>query len=143
VFLGLTSSTEPGHLALAVLEGVAHAVRMLLERCERAADLEVPALRIAGGAARSRLWNRLKADATGRTVEVLEVTDAGVLGATFAGMVAGGLGQDVATLAEAKVRVRTALEPRADASARLDDLYGLYAESYRALEPLFPRLGQG
>lgn len=140
VFLGLTTATEPGHLVLAVLEGVAHSVRMLFEACARAAGVEVDVLRLAGGGARSPLWNQLKADATGRPVEVLATVDAGVLGATLMGMVAAGLGSDVATLAEERVTAAQVLEPRAEARARLDGLYGVYRDGYHALEPLFWRL---
>lgn len=137
--IGLTTMTGPGQLVLATLEGVACAVRMLLEGCEQAAGLEAPSLRIAGGAARSTLWNQLKADATGRPVEVLDAIDVGVLGAALMGLVAAGLGTDVPALAEERVRVAATLDPRPEQRARLDDLYALYSQSYRALEPLFPR----
>jgi xylulokinase len=140
VFLGLTDATDAGHLVLATLEGVAHAVRMLLEGCERAAGLQAERLRAAGGGARSSLWNQLKADATGLPIEVLDERDAGVLGAVFMGQVAAGLGPDVPSLAEERVRIAEVLEPYAPNERRLADLHVTYAESYQALEPLFPRL---
>jgi xylulokinase len=140
VFLGLTTSVDAGHLVLAALEGVAHAVRMLLEGCERAAGLEAERVRLAGGGARSPLWNQLKADVIGRPLEVLADLDAGVLGAVFSGMVAAGLGPDVPTLAEERVRVERIVEPRAERRQRADALHEVYASTYRALEPLFPRL---
>ena len=125
---------------LAALEGVACAVRMLLEGCERAADLRAERLRLAGGGARSGLWNQVKADVTGRSVDVLTDLDAGVLGAALMGMVAAGLGPDVATLAEERVSIAGTIEPRGDRRQRAEDLYAVYAESYRALEGVFPRL---
>jgi xylulokinase len=140
VFLGLTDATDAGHLVLATLEGVAHAVRMLLEGCERAAGLQAERLRVAGGGARSSLWNQLKADATDLPVEVLDERDAGVLGAVFMGQVAAGLGPDVPSLAEERVRIAEVLEPHAPNARRLADLHLTYAESYQALEPLFSRL---
>lgn len=140
VFLGLTTAVDAGHLVLAALEGVAHAVRMVLEGCERAAGLEADRVRLAGGGARSPLWNQLKADIIGRPVEVLAELDAGVLGAVFSGMVAGGLSPDVPTLAEERVHVATTVEPRPGRRQRADALHGVYAHTYRALEPLFPRL---
>jgi xylulokinase len=90
--------------------------------------------------ARSDLWNQLKADAVGRPVEVLATTDAGVLGAALSGMVAGGMADDLGDLAEERVWVASTLEPDAGAAARLDELHGIFVESYHALEPLFPRL---
>lgn len=73
---------------------------------------------------------------------MLATSDAGVLGATLTGMVAAGLGPDVPTLAEERVRVASTVEPRSSARARADELHAAYVEGYRALEPLFPRLAQ-
>jgi xylulokinase len=140
VFLGLTTATDADHMVLAALEGVAHAVRMLLDGCERAAALPADRLRVAGGGARSVLWNQLKADITGRPLDVLADLDAGVLGAALMGMVAGGLGPDVPSIAEEHVSIATSLEPRPRRRERADELFAVYSESYRALEPLFPRL---
>jgi xylulokinase len=140
VFLGLTSATEPRHLALAVLEGVAFAARQVREGCEAAAGLVASDLRLSGGGARSRLWNSIKATAHGRPVSVLETLDSGVLGATLLGMVAAGLADALAPLAEEHVRIAEVIDPEADEQSRLDDLYDVYREAYVALEPLFPRL---
>lgn len=141
VFMGMTTATEARHLVLAVLEGVAFSVRMLLERCEEAAGREVPTLRVCGGGARSELWNQVKATAVGRPVEVLATVDAGVLGAALLGLVASDPGEDIAVLAERHVRVEGVIEPSGDGQSRLDDLYSIYVDGYQALVPVFPRLG--
>ena len=140
VFLGLTTSVGAGHLVLAALEGVAHAVRMVLEGCERAGGITAEQVRIAGGGARSPLWNQLKADIVGRPIDVLAEPAAGVLGSVFMGLVAAGLAPDVATLAEERARVSETIQPRAERRERADALHAVYTQSYRALEPLFPRL---
>ena len=54
VFVGMTSSTTPGHVVRAVLEGVAHAARHLREACEEAAGFRADVLRLSGGGAKSR-----------------------------------------------------------------------------------------
>lgn len=56
------------------------------------------------------------------------------------GLVAAGLGSDVAVLAEERVAIARTVEPRADRRQRAEDLHAAYIETYRALEPLFPRL---
>jgi xylulokinase len=141
VFLGLTTDTEPRHLALAVLEGVAFAARQVLHGCEAAAGRPADDLRLSGGGARSGLWNSIKATVHGRAMGVLETLDSGVLGATLMGMVAAGLADDLASLAEEHVRVAEEVEPVAAERARLDDLFGIYVDAYAVLEPLFHRLG--
>jgi xylulokinase len=143
VFLGMTTSTELQHLVLAVLEGVAFAVRLNIGVCETAAGREADEIRICGGGARSPLWNRIKASTLGRPVHVLETLDAGVLGATLMGMVAAGLEDDLEALAHRSARVGSPVEPAPREQARLDDLYGVYNDAYTALEPLFPRISAG
>jgi len=140
VFLGLTTSTEARHMVLAVLEGVAFSVRQNLVECEAAAGREASELRLCGGGARSPLWNQLKANTLGRPVQVLETFDAGVLGAALMGMVAAGITDDLETLAEERVRVRGPIDPEQDEQTRLEHLYGIYAETYQALEPVFSDL---
>jgi xylulokinase len=140
VFLGLTTSTEARHMVLAVLEGVAFSVRQNLAECEAAAGRGANELRLCGGGARSSLWNQLKASTLGRPVQVLETVDAGVLGAALMGMVAGGIADDLEALAEQWVRVRIQIDPGKEERARLDHLYGVYAETYLALEPVFSKL---
>jgi xylulokinase len=145
VILGLTTGTEPRHLALAVLEGVALAARQVLEACEAAAGLTAHRLaaddvRLSGGGARSRLWNSVKASVHGRPLSVLLTLESGVLGATLLGIVAAGLADDLGPLAEEHARIAEVVEPELAERARLDDLYGVYREAYAALVPLFPRL---
>lgn len=115
-FLGLDRATTPGAMALAVLEGVAFAVRHNLE----AADLPPSVLTVIGGAARHELQRRILADALGRDIAAPDdgetMTAAGVLR-----MVAGaaGIEQDRAS-ASAIVR------PRPDRLARHDARYAAY-----------------
>ena len=140
VFMGLTAATEPHHLALAVLEGVAFAARQVLDRCQQAAGLPATQLRLSGGAARSRTWNQVKASVHGRIISVLETLDSGVLGAALVGLVAAGIEPDLEGATERRVKVDHEVEPDMGAQPRLDDLFGIYREAYPALEPVFARL---
>ncbi|MBX3031174.1 MAG: xylulose kinase [Chloroflexi bacterium] len=142
-FLGITTSTESRHLALAVLEGVAFSARHLLGECERAAGVPVNDLRLSGGGARSEVWNRIKASVHGRPLSVLATPDSAMLGAAIMGLVAAGLEPDLTVAAERHARVMEVVEPDVAARARLDDLYGVYREAYGALRPLFTRLARG
>lgn len=144
VFLGVTTATERRHLALAVLEGVAFAARQLLEACATAADVPLVDLRLSGGGSRSATWNTIKATAHRRSLARLATRDSGVLGAALMGLVAAGVERDIAAAATNRVTIAAIVEPDPDpgAAARLDDLYGIYRDTYRALEPIFPRLSR-
>jgi xylulokinase len=62
----------PGELSRAVLEGVAHNARLLLDASERFARRRLDPLRIVGGGARSDLWCQIVADVTEHRVERVE-----------------------------------------------------------------------
>lgn len=143
VFIGIDSTTEMKHLALAVLEGVAFAARQSMSECERAAGLDADELRLSGGAARSPLWNQLKATAHGRPMAVMETLDSAVLGAALMGLVAAGIEADLGSASTRRARVASAVEPDPADQARMDDLYGAYRASYQALLPVFTRLSAG
>jgi xylulokinase len=140
VFIGLASATEDRHLALAVLEGVAFSARLVLESCEVAADRRADDIRLAGGGARSSLWNQLKASVHGRPMNCLATLDSGVLGAALIGIVGTGIGSDLAALADSRATIASVVDPEPAEQARLDDLYAVYRETYTALRPVFGRL---
>ena len=139
----MTTSTELGHLALAVLEGVAFSARQALGECERAAGLTAPELRLSGGAARSKGWNQVKASVHGRPMLTLSIRESAVLGAALMGIVAAGIETDIDSASDRHVKVAARIDPEPADIPRLDDLYGIYRETYEALAPIFPRLSNG
>ncbi|MES4791906.1 MAG: xylulose kinase [Chloroflexota bacterium] len=140
LFLGLSTSTELRHLALAVLEGVAFSARQLLEACEEAAGGPATDIRLSGGGARSADWNRIKASAHGRPLNLLAVLESGVLGAALMGAVAADLEANLEEAALRRVALAGQIEPELAESARLEHLYGVYRETYATLAGLFPKL---
>ena len=102
-FYGLTAAHGSGHLARAVLEGCAFAMRDVLERLQEM-GVAIGSILLLGGGARSRVWAQIRADLTGLPVEVPAVVDTSPLGAAVLAAVAAGLQPD---LLEAARRVAT------------------------------------
>ena len=88
-FYGIAAAHGSGHLARAVLEGCAFAMRDVLERLQEMA-VPIGSILLLGGGARSRLWAQIRADLTGLTVEVPAVVDTSPLGAAVLASVAAG-----------------------------------------------------
>jgi xylulokinase len=97
-------------------------------------------VRLSGGGAQSDLWNRIKASTQGRSLKVLRILDSGVVGAALMGAVAAGLEPDLEKAATRRVATASEVEPEPDESSRLEDLYGIYRESYLSLVGVFRRL---
>ncbi len=135
---GLTTSHGPGHLLRAVYEGTAFGNRRILATL---AARGVPVSRIiaCGGGTRSALWLQILSDVAGVPLELTAAGDAVALGSAVCAGVAAGLFTDLRSAAAAMVRRSACIEPRAAMRAYYDEAYGLYADTYRALAPLFAR----
>jgi xylulokinase len=141
-FVGLTLAHGRAHLARAVLEGAAFAMRHVAEPL---AEAGAPALelRMAGRPSPGDLWARIKADVLGVPVAIPLVGETAVLGAAI--IAAAGVGATPSL--EAGVASMTAvdrrLEPDSATRATYDEAFGLYRALYPALEPLQRDAAQG
>ncbi len=131
-FVGLTLSHGRAHLARAILEASALAIRHVAEPM-LAAGVTVSAMRVCGGPARSETWNQIKADVTGFPVLVPAVLETAVLGSAMLGAVGIGASTDVPTAVRSMTRIERRLEPRAEHRATYDRAFEVYRGLYPAL----------
>jgi xylulokinase len=136
VVAGLALNHGRAHVARALLEGCAFALRDLVDRLD---DLGLggPEIRVVGGGARSELWLQIKADVTGRTVRTVAAEEVTALGASLLAGVEAGFFAD---LTEAVDRLAV-LDDRGyapDPSTRdaYADAYGRYRRLYDATDRL-------
>lgn len=143
VFVGLGYTTTRADLVRAVMEGCAFAVVDNLRLAEDRGHT-VTELLGQGGAARSALWNQVKADATGRPFTVARLADGSEGGAGLAlfalGARAVGLAGDPAETVERLLVRRTTVEPDPRRHARYRDLFEVWHGISRAMLPHFDRL---
>jgi sugar (pentulose or hexulose) kinase len=133
-FVGLTLGHGRAHLARAVLEAAAFALRHVAEPI-LAAGLRIDELVVAGGTARDDTWSRIKADVLGVPVAVPVVRETAVLGAAVLGATAVGWHADVRAAIRAMVRIDHHLAPDRSVAARYDAVYRTYIELWPALAP--------
>jgi sugar (pentulose or hexulose) kinase len=138
-FVGLTLSHGRAHLARAVLEAAALALRHVATPI-LAAGLRIDELVVTGGTARDDTWNRIKADVLDVTVAVPAVREAAVLGAAIIGSTAVGWHADVRAAIGAMVRIDHRIEPDPALAARYDALYEAYVKLWPAIAPTVRRL---
>jgi len=80
-FVGLRASHTRGHLARSILEGCAFSKRHVLDLTRALGSPRL--LKLAGGTARSMLWNRIRAAVLGLPARVLPSVETAALGAIF------------------------------------------------------------
>lgn len=131
-FIGLRPTTTRKHLTLAVMEGVAFALKDCVEIAKQS-GLEIPSTRICGGGAKSKLWRRIIANVLGIPVEVPSIEEGPSYGGAMLAMVACGAYESVEKAAEKILSVSEIVYPNAD-------MVCLYAEKYEKFTKLYPAL---
>jgi xylulokinase len=139
-FVGLTDRHIRAHCFRAVYEGVAFAVRDLLQRCQAAAEIAPQMLHVSGGGSGSTFWNQIKADVTGLPVQQMAIPDAACLGAALLAAVGIGVFDGFTEASGAMIRTGDILDPVAAHVSRYDELFATWRCLYPVLGPLFPRL---
>lgn len=82
VFYGLSLSTSMKDLVRSLLEGIAFEIKENLEVLEELSG-KVGKIRMFGGGARSKFWGEIVANITGKTVYLLSLREAAVIGASL------------------------------------------------------------
>lgn len=136
-FLGLTVAHRRGHLARAVMEGVAFSIRAAASVYET--PLVAP-VRLIGGGARSLAWRQIIADVMAAEIVVPARPDASFGACLIAAVSAGWFGSLPEAIASAEQQVTT-VEPAPARAALYRELYEIYSDAAIAIAGLSHRLG--
>lgn len=130
--MGLTLEQGQDGLArlyLATLQAVALGTRHIIDALT-AAGQRIERLVLCGGATRNPLWLREYANATGRTLHLMDDDDAVTLGAALMGAVASGECADFRQAAGRMVKPGRTIAADADQRAFFDAKYQVYLQMY-------------
>jgi glycerol kinase len=111
--VGLSRGTTAGHIARAALEGIAFQVADLLDAMRRDSQVDIPELRVDGGAAVNDTLLQFQADILGLPVVRPTVLETTALGAAYMAGLATGYWQDLDEL-RANWQVDRRFEPQQD-----------------------------
>jgi xylulokinase len=141
-FYGLTPAHGSAHMARAVLEGCAFAMRDVLGRLM---SMEVPieSILLLGGGAKSSLWAQIRADVSGVPVTVPSRLDTSPMGAAMLAAVAAKIQPDLESCAELIEADKIAgtgkstIDPDPVNSGVYDAVYSAYGCLFDSLRPMF------
>lgn len=121
------------------MEGVGYS---LLHNLQTAAAVGVNAdiLRSVGGTSGSWVWTQIKADITGKTIQVSACQQATSLGAAILAGIGVGVYKDFADAVEKTVHMERTHDPNPQNAAIYERYYQLYLALYKNLQQLFPLL---
>ncbi len=131
-FIGLTHYHSRGHLARAVMEGVAMTLRQALD-LTLALGGTTSQIIAAGGGAESDVWRQIQADVFGLPLRQSLLKEQAGIGAALLAGVGAGVYPNLAKACKQVVQHGPVTEPDPAAHAR-------YTELYQRFEQLYPRL---
>lgn len=134
-FVNLSLNHSRGHLARAVMEGTAFELRWAVEET-RAAGVEVSALTMVGGAAKSPVWPQIVSDILDVPVNVPAVRDAAARGAAILAGAGAGILSDAEAGFAAWEGDSASLLPTAGHRSVYEDAFAAYKATVKRLEPL-------
>lgn len=141
VFFGLKLEHKREHMARAVMEGTAHAIRHNLSYAESVSG-KVNELRAVGGPTRNTLWCQIMADVTQRPIKVIRVKggDGGApLGNAILAMNKL-TGQDIKGMLSQCLKIEREYIPNKNAKSIYDSHHQVYKKLYPQIRDLFPQI---
>lgn len=133
VFFGLGYNKSRAHMIRAILEGCAYALAHNLKTAEEI-GVKVEVLNAMGGAANSRLWTQIKADVTGKLIQVPASDTATTLGAAILAGVGTGQYKSFKEAVDRTVNITRTQEPNMKNHEIYKKYYELYIEIYNNLK---------
>lgn len=132
VFFGLGYNKTRAHMIRAVMEGCAYALLHNLQTAEEA-GVYAEVLNSMGGAANSKLWTQIKADVSGRMINVPASDTASTLGAALLAGVGTGICRNFREASESTMSVKRKHIPDMKAHTTYMKYYEIYLELYDKL----------
>lgn len=138
VFYGLSFDKTRGHMIRALLEGVAFSLEHNL-RVAAETGAVVDTLNAMGGASNSVLWTQIKADVTGKTIQVPSSDTATTLGAAILAGIGSGVYGTYEEAVKRTIRITRRQEPDAANHAVYQQMMDRYLQLYEDLKGTFSR----
>ena len=140
VLFGLSLRHNRDHVARAVLESTAFAIRHLAEPIMQAGG-NIQEIRVTGGQAQNNILTQIKSDVLGIPIAVPIVTEAAVMGAAIIAGMGAKVFKDLVTSSEQMVSIGYTVEPNKQRHEQYSELYEVYERLYPDLRDAYHQIG--
>lgn len=135
-FVGMRPDTTREQMSLAVMEGVAFALRDCIE-VAKMGEVRIESTKICGGGAKSRIWKTIIANVFGIPISVLNTEEGPAYGAAVLAMVGANEYPTVAAATNRIVKVKQTVFPTSDLTRAYNTKYLKFRQIYPALKDVF------
>lgn len=137
VYYGINAGHTRGHFIRAIMEGLAIALKRMLE-CEKALGATMDEIRSLGGGSKSEAWCQIKADILGIPVKVIKNSaSTPCMGCAILAGVANGIWPSIESAVEQFVEIEKIYVPNLENAEIYEETYRKYVEITQALNPTF------
>ena len=138
-FTGMSMDTTRQDMVLAVLEGVAFAIRDSVE-VARSLGIKIERSKICGGGAKSPLWRKIIANVLGISLDIPQTEEGPGYGGAMLAMVGCGRFGSVIEAADALTGVSATVDPDPAITARYEAKYQIFKKIYPTMKNLFSEM---
>ena len=138
-FIGMSMDTKRSDMTLAVLEGVAFAMRDSLE-IAKSLGIDIKKTTICGGGAKSLLWRKIMANVLNLEVDIIESEEGPGYGGAILAAVGCGEYSSVEEAAKKLVKVVDTVKPDSELVNKYEERYKIFRQIYPSLKFLYPML---
>lgn len=135
-FIGMRTNTTREELNLAVLEGVAFALKDCVE-VAKANGITVNKTAICGGGAKSDVWKKIIANVLNAEVVSLETEQGPSFGAAILAMVGAGEYASVEEATDKIIKEKSSVLPEKELTAKYEKKYKIFKTLYPSLKEVF------
>ncbi len=135
-FIGMHANTDRRKMNLAVMEGVAFALRDCIEAA-RADGIDIRESRICGGGARSTVWRKIIANVLAMPISTVKTEEGPAFGAAMLSMVGAGEYADVCECARATVKLNDTIAYDKRIAEKYERKYRIFKQLYPTLKDIF------
>lgn len=140
-FTGLTMDAKREDMLLAVLEGVAFAIRDSFEKAKEL-GIKITASGICGGGAKSALWKKILANVLGIRLDTVKTEQGPGYGGAILAMTACGEYKTVEDACAKLVELSSSVYPDEKLTALYEKKYAQFTKIYPALKEVFAALAE-
>jgi len=135
-FVGMRMDSTREEMTLAVLEGVAFALRDSYE-VAKSQGINISRTKMCGGGAKSVLWRNIIANVFNMEVDIPVAEEGPAMGGAMLAAVGCGVFGSVKEAADAIVKVKETIKPNPEISARYEKRYQIFKSIYPSLKSIY------
>lgn len=140
-FVGLTGKHDRGHMARAVMEGVAMSLRESLEII-KSLGVPIREMRLSGGGAKSALWRQIFADVMDQAACTINAEQGPAFGVALLASVGSGQFSNIEEACKATIEVVSKTQPKKPAVKQYNKQFPIYQSLYERLKGTFAEIAK-